>query len=348
MKKKGFTLIELLAVLVVLAILALITIPLVIGIIKNAREKSNERSIEAYGRAVENAVGVYLLNNPNEQPTTIPISSLGINTSGKTVTCDNTNVIINTNGSIRLESCYVEGTDQKYNYDNKKLEKISSNTQTTYKAYSVGDVITVANEQYYVIANSETSSDYVTALKATPLTTSEVTTYGAGHINVNNRYNGAVYDNNGRGGMAYYTSETCGYVNGSWVNDGCTTAYASSEVKYAVDAWAAAKFQNSELKEVNGYSARLITFDEVHSFGYGDEPSDCGGGYCPYYPKTDSVPGWIYNNNYWYWTMNPYESSSFYVWYVYNDGSLNNSGVSTNLHGAVRPVINVYKSKISS
>ena len=55
MKKKGFTLIELLAVLVVLAILALITIPLVIGIIKNAREKANERSIEAYGRAVENA-----------------------------------------------------------------------------------------------------------------------------------------------------------------------------------------------------------------------------------------------------------------------------------------------------
>ena len=75
MKKKGFTLIELLAVLVVLAILALITIPLVIGIIKNAREKSNERSIEAYGRAVENAVGVYLLNNPNEQPTIISLTS---------------------------------------------------------------------------------------------------------------------------------------------------------------------------------------------------------------------------------------------------------------------------------
>ena len=63
MKKKEYTLIELLAVLVVLAILVLITIPLVIGIIKNARVKSYERSIVNYARSVENAVGVYLLDH---------------------------------------------------------------------------------------------------------------------------------------------------------------------------------------------------------------------------------------------------------------------------------------------
>ena len=164
MKKKGFTLIELLAVLVVLAILALITIPLVIGIIKNAKEKSYERSIEAYGRAVENAVGVYLLNNPNEQPTTISLTSLDIQTSGQTVKCDNTNVIINTNGSIRLENCYVEDSNQKYNYDNKKLEKISNST-TTYKVYSVGDTFTLSGDSYHIIADSSESQDYVVALK---------------------------------------------------------------------------------------------------------------------------------------------------------------------------------------
>ncbi len=145
--------------------------------------------------------------------------------------------------------------------------------------------------------------------------------------------------------MAYYISATC---NG-YDNSGCTTSYASSEVKYAVDAWAAAKFQDSELKTVDGYSARLITFDEAHSFGYGDEPQSPCGPSCGvlYYPKTDSVPSWLYDSSYHYWTMSPKEGSSSDVWYVYAGGNLNYANV-YNGNGAVRPVINVYKSKILS
>ena len=127
---------------------------------------------------------------------------------------------------------------------------------------------------------------------------------------------------------------------------GSAKTYAESYVKSIVDSWFNNKFTD-ELKTVDGYSARLITFDEVHSFGYGDEPSDCGGGYCPYYPKTDSVPGWIYNNNYWYWTMSPInEKSIVNVWYVHSTGNLNDGNVEQS-PGAVRPVINVYKDKIS-
>ena len=56
MRKNGFTLIELLAVIVILAIIALIATPIILGIINDAREKSNERSAELYLSGVELAI----------------------------------------------------------------------------------------------------------------------------------------------------------------------------------------------------------------------------------------------------------------------------------------------------
>ena len=317
MKKKGFTLIELLAVLVVLAILALISIPLVIGIIRNARVKSNERSIEAYGRAVENAVGVYLLNNPNEQPTTISLTSLDIQTSGQTVKCDG-NVIINTNGSIRLENCYVEDSNPKYNYDNKKLEKISNST-TTYKVYSVGDTFTLSGDSYHIIADSSESQDYVVALKDTPLTVSEITAPDGVTVN-DNLGDGSV------GGVPYHAS---------------SGEYSISYVKQIVEAWTGTKFKNSELKTVDGYSARLIQLQELTgSLGY--EWTDNGS--FALWKKTESTPNWVYNSA--YWTMSSEDDSSSIVWCVNNNGSLGRNYNVGYASEAVRPVINVYKDKL--
>lgn len=62
LNKRGFTLIELLAVIVVLAILALIAVPIVISIINDARLSSKQRSIDAYGRAVEYQVQTYMMD----------------------------------------------------------------------------------------------------------------------------------------------------------------------------------------------------------------------------------------------------------------------------------------------
>ena len=39
-KQKGFTLIELLAIIVILAIIAVITVPIILGIIDNAKNKA--------------------------------------------------------------------------------------------------------------------------------------------------------------------------------------------------------------------------------------------------------------------------------------------------------------------
>ena len=61
-KKKAFTLIELIAVLVILAILALIVTPLVMNIIKKAKISADKRSIDAYGRSIEQAQMTYLMD----------------------------------------------------------------------------------------------------------------------------------------------------------------------------------------------------------------------------------------------------------------------------------------------
>ena len=203
---------------------------------------------------------------------------------------------------------------------------------------------------FYVIENSDENSDSVTMLKAEPLTVDEVNTYGAGHVN---RYTsssvGTAYNNNGYGGMTYYSSETCGYPNGSSgssVTTGCTTDYAQSEVKYAVDAWAKDKFQASDLKEDSlGYKARLLSIDDLTTnFGYEKTNSST------LYPSTngDTTPSWVYNSNYWYWTMSQYEDSALYVWGVYSAGDLNRgySVYYDGYGGAVRPVVTLLKSAL--
>ena len=212
MKKKGFTLIELLAVLVVLAILALITIPLVVGTIKNARVKSHQRSIVNYGRTVETAVGVYLLDH-----------DIKIHTSGEEVICDDI-VNIKADGKISLTNCYVSGTDEKYNYDNRKLTKVSTNDtstnpSTTYNAYSVGDTFTLNGDSYHIIS-VPANEDYVVALKDNPLTATEITSAGG---TVGYTYS----DTNQTGGMAYHAS---------------SSTYGTSTIKSVVDTWANNKF----------------------------------------------------------------------------------------------------------
>ena len=221
------------------------------------------------------------------------------------------------------------------------------------KQYVIGEEVTIQSEKYNVIGQGD---DYVTLLKQEPLTTNEVNTYGGvgtanNHVNMyNSRKTSDTYyhqayniprtakDNNGYGGMAYYSSSTCGYVNGSWQFDGCTTSYNQSEVKYVVDAWAAAKFTD-ELKTVDGYSARLAQKEELKSIGW---PSCSSTDVCP---KETATPSWLYNDHCDYWTMSQWNSSWASVWHVDFQGALRgNDNVTGSYYEVVRPVINVYKS----
>ena len=143
-----------------------------------------------------------------------------------------------------------------------------------------------------------------------------------------------MYNNNGYGGLAYYTSETCGYINKRWVFTGCTTDYAQSDIKYAVDAWNAAKAPAA-------IEARLITYDDLtDNLGYEKKNQGTINS-----SSSGATPSWLHDFNYYYWTMSPYDNSASVVRHVGFSGSLNFENVN-DYHPVVRPVITIFKSSI--
>ena len=106
--KKAFTLIELIAVLVILAILALIVTPLVLNIVRKAKDSANKRSVDAYGKSMEIALMAYVLDNgdkPND------LNELTVEYTGNKVECNVKK--ITENGSIYLTECSVNGVKVK-------------------------------------------------------------------------------------------------------------------------------------------------------------------------------------------------------------------------------------------
>ena len=350
-KKNAFTLIELVAVLVIMAIIALIATPLVLSLINNAKASANKRSVDAYGKAVELAAMTYLIDN-GDYPT--DLSTLEVEYTGKEVTCNVMN--LNTDGSLYLSECSVGDTEVKDKNTEDGWYHYGKMGSITYSAYNVGDQITYNGIDFYVIAPSDETSDSVTLLKAEPLTVDEVNTYGAGHVNMYNVYdtNESYYqtahdEGNGYGGMAYYSGPTCGYaIPGDYDSEnmeGCTSDYASSEIKYVVDAWANDQLTQVDLKvDATGYSARLITFDELTTnLGYDAEIAKEEGWVDS--STNGETPPWVYNENYYYWTMSQHKDSSGYMWVVNVDAGLDRESVDT--YGSlVRPVITLYKSAI--
>ena len=334
---RAFTLIELIAVLVIMAILALIATPLVMNIIRKARIAADKRSIDAYGRSIELAIAGYLLDN-GKFPT--DVSQLTIEYSGNKVVCSTTQ--LNTDSSVYLTGCTVGGRTVDYVY--------GSDKSPTYTAYTVGNQVTYNGVDYYVIKDSDIKESTVTLLKAEPLTVDEVNQYGGvgtanNHVNMyvtsntSASYYQTAHNKNGYGGMAYYSSATCGI--GTYT--GCTTDYAQSEVKYVVDAWKNAKAPDAT-------EARLITYDELNDLGEIMQDETPSGTYKYVQLQYD----WAYNNNYWYWSMTPYQDSTSDVWIVYFNGRIQTSDVNFNIGtgnergGKVRPVITISKSALTN
>ena len=238
------------------------------------------------------------------------IEQLTIEYSGDEVVCTTTQ--LNNDSSVYLAGCTVAGRSvEGYTYG--KEESVPT---PSYTAYEVGDEVTYNNINYYVIKDSSASEESVTLLKAEPLSYEEVQTYSNG--------TGAqTSDQNGYGGM-YYHSES--------------SVYSTSYVKTTVDAWKTAKAPMAT-------EARLITFDQLKdNLGY--ELIDNGS--VQLWSPTDSTPSWVYNSNYWYWTMSQYQDSSSRVWIVSGDGNLNGDYVSGFGYGVVRPVIVLSKSVLSA
>lgn len=72
------------------------------------------------------------------------------------------------------------------------------------------------------------------------------------------------------------------------------------------------------------------------------------------YRASENTPIWVYNTNYYYWTMSSFYDSTSSVWVVLIDktiGSMSEVGVYSVPHysaGIIRPVITIKKSALES
>ena len=231
---------------------------------------------------------------------------------------------------------------------------VLSNRINAWSKYEIGKKVEYNGNDYYVIKNSDENNDTVTMLKAEPLSVEEVNTYGGvgtehNHVNMyatsdTSAINYQKADNqNGYGGMAYYTSPTCGYPSGGLIESGCKMNYESSEIKYVVDAWADDNFDDGLVE------ARLISIDEIRNNYTIEQYKPCGDGCGVIGEKITADTPWMFNSDYVYWTMsvNPARSNS--VWSVGAIGSIDFSNVHNGNYyhnRVVRPLIVVKKSAL--
>lgn len=254
-----------------------------------------------YGNALKNASLTYYETNGS---IVVDYHTLTVDYTGKIVTCDVTG---NYDATIYMTNCTV---DEASVTDENEDDGYYHYGEIKYQSYEIGNEVSYNNVDYYVIKDSSTSEETLALLKKEPLSVSEVNEYGGvgtenNRVNMNVPSSSSYYqkaDNqNGYGGMAYYTSETCGYINGSWMDSGCTASYLESDIKYVVNAW-----KNAKAEAASG--ARLITYEELTT-ELGCTSNNC----------VNSSYSWLYSSNYWYWTSSPFGNLLSIVWYVHQN-----------------------------
>ena len=149
MKKNGFTLIELLAVIVILAIIALIATPIILGIINDARQESQERSIELYASAIRNGIAAYQLREMKEvQAGTYTSETLPFDVEyDGDVECST--IELYEDGGVYVAGCAVNDIEVEYTYGIKQIEK-----------GKLSSVCTPAEIQYFADSPLEAGYEY--------------------------------------------------------------------------------------------------------------------------------------------------------------------------------------------
>ncbi|MBR6689910.1 MAG: hypothetical protein IKL65_01095, partial [Bacilli bacterium] len=150
--------------------------------IEDAREESNERSVDMFGRSIQNAVARYQLNNnesisgrfhqtKEDKKILVGEKELTIEYDGNEVVC--TLIEIYKDGNIYLGGCRINGVGN-INYGTRE-KKVCSIEQQNESKYSMGDVVTCelskGTEKFYVLEDTELTSSTINLFPEKNITT---------------------------------------------------------------------------------------------------------------------------------------------------------------------------------
>ena len=234
----------------------------------------------------------------------------------------------------------LNGSIAVYNYQkvrpviNLYKSAIDQKGTVRYDEYEMGDIVTYGGEEYYIIEDSRSDENYVTALKKDVLTSSEIKRY-KGNLKIE------IQELSGGNGLVqFYSNDKCTDVSNKI---GCVNNYKKSFIKNILENWSNEKIDDNDLVSIDGYKVRLIKANELFgSLGYDRSVRETTN----VYSLTDDVPEWVYNENYLYWTMSELDDDSSEIFTVNNDGILSASSSYVWNYAAIRPVVNFHKSVI--
>ena len=171
--KKGFTLIELLAIIVILAIIAVITVPIILGIIEEAKEKSAVDSAYGYKDAIEK---YYVTEYAKQLPDSIPFDGeYTVNSENGSLAGTNTLPIkfsgrTPTGGTIKITNKKVSGClefdEYRVDIDENGKAKKAIKDSCDAKYYSYETVKNDDNAVYYNPGYKDETTD-IPAAKCT-------------------------------------------------------------------------------------------------------------------------------------------------------------------------------------
>ena len=377
MKTKGFTLIELLAVIVILAIIALIATPIIIGIVKDAKNQAEIRNVEIYLSAAKQAVA---RKNMFEE---INNSTCEVQENGS-LSCNNGEVLVEMNKETAVGGTII--------FDGEKVVGVS-NLRIGSKYYNLdsnGDLIASDNALYIitkeltnlaatgagVIESNSTATVTLIAgagyeLPSTITVTGASSTYDneSGIITLTNAIGNVTITAEGKNRICIKqsgTSQTKGaqyactlngiarifYVLGDNETDSkkvdliMDRNYTDSNVPVTM-AWCESGNENTCTPNITRYVPYI-----QEAFGNDVIVS------IPTYNQIYRVNNWeilksskwLYGNlsssfaPYGYWTSTPTSNAPIRAWNVHNSGSIGNFGCvdDSDEHG-IRPVITISK-----
>ena len=365
MRKNGFTLIELLAVIVILAIIALIATPIILGIINDAREESNERSVELYASAVRNGIAAYQLRTGNEvlpgtynESNPLPFKP---EYEGKV---DCTNVIIGEDGKVSLEGCTVNGGEKQYSYGIEEetpslagtigiCNPLSVATEGTYTAGDKYECDVDPNKEgydqiFYVLTNATSGSVNL-------IMDSNITRTGEAIKEANPTDKGLVawitqtdYEREDVGGTkwnSYEDNNSFGPISAIEYLQDATASWTNVNPQ-TISTFTDDAGETHNMAITYTTNARLPYLSEVGATGC--DIVSASSGTCPLwmvdhlneytsaYPTRTAVSGVSG-----YWTLSSYASYSGVAWNVYYRGYAGNYEVLDARYGGARPVINL-------